>query len=285
MRNKVWYVTGASKGLGLSLVKKLLAEGYRVAATSRNVAELEKAVGIRNNAFLPLAVSLTDEDSVMKSIADTVNHFGSIDVVVNNAGYGMAGALEELTDAEARANFDINVFGTLNVIRLALPYMRKQHSGHIFNISSVGGFTGGFPGFGIYLATKFAVHGLTESLAHEIKEFGLYATVVMPGYFRTSFLTSTSLAIPKREIAEYTAVRQNQNAHTGPVNGTQAGDPDKAAEVLIEVANMQEPPVHLFLGADAYQFAEAKMVNVKKDMEQVKKWATATSFENEAVAI
>lgn len=281
MKSKVWYVTGASQGLGLALVKKLLDKGYRVAATSRRVAELEKAVDADKNAFLPLAVNLIDENSVQQSIADTIKHFGTIDVVVNNAGYGMAGALEELSDAEARANFDVNVFGALNVIRHALPYLRKQRSGQIFNIASVGGFTGGFPGFGIYCATKFAMHGFTESLAHEVKEFGLSATLVMPGYFRTNFLTSSSLSTPKHEIADYTAVRAIQNAHTGEYNGNQAGDPDKAAEVMISVANMQQPPIHVFLGADAYQFAEAKMDAVKKDMEQVRELATATGFESE----
>lgn len=284
MKSKVWYVTGASQGLGLSLVKKLLAAGFRVAATTRNAAELKKEVPADNQSFLPLEVSLTDEDSVMKSIHQTVKQFGAIDVVVNNAGYGLGGALEELTDAEARANFDVNVFGSLNVIRHALPYMRKQQSGHFFNIASVGGFTGGFPGFGIYCATKFAVHGFTESLAYEIKEFGLHATVVMPGYFRTNFLTAGSLRTPKKEIAEYTAVRAVQNLHVNEYDGQQAGDPDKAAEVMIKVAAMQEPPIHLFLGADAYQLADVKMDLVKKDMDAVSKWATATGFVTEPVA-
>jgi NAD(P)-dependent dehydrogenase (short-subunit alcohol dehydrogenase family) len=278
MKNQVWYITGASKGLGLALTKKLLSEGFKVAATSRNKQELETAVGAKDNTFLPLAVNLTDENSVQQSIKETVEHFGRIDVVVNNAGYGLAGALEELTDSEVRGNFDINVFGSLNVIRQSVPYMRKQQSGHIFNISSVGGFTGGFPGFGIYCATKFAVHGFTESLAHEIKDFGLFATLVMPGYFRTNFLSGTSLNVPKNEISDYTTVRAVQNAHTNDYNGNQAGDPDKAAEVLIEVAQMEQPPIHLFLGQDAYDLAEVKISTVKADMDAVKDLATATGF-------
>ena len=278
MKNQVWYITGASKGLGLALAKKLLSEGYKVAATSRNKHELESAVGTKDSTFLPLAVNLTDENSVQQSVRETVEHFGKIDVVVNNAGYGLAGALEELTDIEVRGNFDINVFGSLNVIRQSLPYMRKQQSGHIFNISSVGGFTGGFPGFGIYCATKFAVHGFTESLAHEIKDFGLFATLVMPGYFRTNFLSDTSLNVPKNEISDYTTVRAVQNAHTNDYNGNQAGDPDKAAEVLIEVAQMEQPPIHLFLGQDAYDLAEIKISTVKADMDAVKDLATATGF-------
>jgi NAD(P)-dependent dehydrogenase (short-subunit alcohol dehydrogenase family) len=280
MNSKVWYITGASKGLGLALVKKLLNKGYRVAATSRNIEDLQKAVGADDSRFQAFAVSLTDESSVEKSIADTVKKFGTIDVVVNNAGYGLAGALEELTDKEARANFDINVFGSLNIIRKVLPYMRKQHSGHIFNIASIGGFTGSFPGFGIYCATKFAIQGLTESLAEEIKDFGLFATVVMPGYFRTNFLSDSSIRVPANEISAYKTVREIQDAHTGQYNGNQNGDPDKAADVFIAIAEKQDPPVHLFLGQDAYDLAEAKMKTVRESMLSVEQLATATAFQD-----
>lgn len=279
MKNKVWFITGASKGLGLALTKKLLSLGYQVAATSRNKEDLKRAVGADSFDFLPLTVQLTDEQSVKKSIVETVAYFGRIDVVVNNAGYGLAGALEELTDQEARANFDINVFGSLNVIRQVLPFLRNQGSGHIFNLASIGGFTGGFPGFGIYCATKFAIQGFTESLAHEVKDFGLKATVVMPGYFRTNFLSDTSLNVPKNEIAAYKSVREIQNAHANDYNGNQMGDPDKAADVLIKVAEMQNPPIHLFLGKDAYDLAESKINNVITEMKAVEEWALATGFE------
>lgn len=277
--NKVWFVTGASKGLGLSLVKKLLDNDYRVAATSRSLADLETAVGSHDN-FLPLAVDILNEQSVADAITYTTSRFGSLDVVVNNAGYGLVGALEELTDAESRQNFDVNVFGSLNVIRQALPQMREQKSGYIFNIASIGGFTGAFPGFGIYCATKFAVHGFTESLAEEVRPFGIHTTVVSPGYFRTNFLTDSSLSIPKNAIEEYKGVRQVQNAHQNDINRNQPGDPDKAAQVMIETANMQQPPVHLFLGPDAYQLAEVKIQSVQKDLEAVRHLATATNFDN-----
>src|SRR5688500_252487 len=244
MEKKVWFVTGASKGLGLSLVKKLLQQGYRVAATSRNRKDLEKAVGADNDAFLPLTVDLNNEGSVEKGIKSTIDHFGSVDVIVNNAGYGLAGALEELSDAEARLNFDINVFGSLNVIRKALPYLRKQRSGHIFNISSIGGFTGVFPGFGIYCATKFAVQGFTESLSAEVAPFGIKVTIVSPGYFRTNFLDDSSLNVPENEIADYINVREIQSVHQNRYNGNQTGDPDKAAAVIIEIAEQKEPPLH-----------------------------------------
>ena len=275
---KVWFVTGASKGLGLSLVQQLLAQGYCVAATSRSKEELVKAVG-ENVDFLPLATDITSEASVQKAIDETVNHFGQIDIIVNNAGYGLAGGLEELTDAEARKNFDVNVFGTLNVIRKVLPYLRAQQSGHIFNISSVGGFIGTFPGFGIYCATKFAVEGLTESLSTEVKAFGIKATVVAPGYFRTEFLSANSLNVPEHPIEAYTAVRESQAFHQNIMAGNQLGDPDKAAMAMIEVAETENPPLHLFLGRDAYDMAYNKINSVTQELEAWKTTSLSTAFE------
>jgi len=275
---KVWFVTGASKGLGLTLVKKLLSIGHNVAATSRNLSDLSKAVGDFEN-FLPLAVDLISEESVESAISQTISKFGQLDVVVNNAGYGMLGALEELSDKESRENFDVNVFGSLNVIRKALPQMRKQQSGHIFNISSIGGFSGNFPGFGIYCATKFAVAGFTESLAAEVKSLGIKATVVEPGYFRTEFLTSGSLAVPKTPIDAYKEVRESQAAHQNDINNQQPGDPEKGINVIIAAAESEHAPLHLFLGPDAYNVANAKIVNVQKDMEDWKALATATNFD------
>ena len=274
---KVWFVTGASKGLGLTLVKQLLNKGYNVAATSRSITDLENAVG-KSESFLPLAVNITDEKSVNDAISQTISLFGKIDMVVNNAGYGLVGALEELSDAEARANFDVNVFGSLNVIRSVMPHLRAQQSGHIFNISSIGGFTGNFPGFGIYCATKFAMQGFTESLGAEIKAFGVKATIVSPGYFRTNFLNPDSLSVPKNEIADYKAVRDVQNAHQGDINGNQAGDPEKGAAAIITVAEAAEAPMHLFLGQDAYDIAYQKMNDVKGDLETWKELSTSTGF-------
>lgn len=275
---KVWFVTGASKGLGLALVKRLLSNGFNVAATSRSVADLVKAVGVNSDAFLPLAVSLTTEESVAEAIEKTISTFGRIDVVVNNAGYGLAGALEELSDEEARANFDVNVFGSLNVIRKVLPQLRAQASGHIINIASVGGFTGMFPGFGIYCATKFAMHGFTEALAAEVKPFGISATVVSPGYFRTEFLTAGSFVSPEKPIAAYQLVREVEEVHKNSINGNQAGDPEKGAAAIITLASQQNPPLHLFLGQDAYDMAYVKMDAVKKDVEAFKELTTSTGF-------
>ena len=277
---KTWFVTGASKGLGLTLVKKLLSQGYNVAATSRTVDALREAVGTASDNFLALAMNLLDEQDIKAAIDQTVSRFGSVDVIVNNAGYGLMGGLEELSDMETRANFDVNVFGSLNVIRQALPYMRAKKNGHIFNISSIGGFNGGFPAFGIYCATKFAVHGFSESLSHEVKPFGINVTLVMPGYFRTNFLEEGSIVAPKNEIAEYENVREMQNAHQQDINNNQPGDPEKAADVLIAIAQQQDPALHLFLGADAYESAKAKIALIEKDMETFEDIATKTGFEN-----
>jgi NAD(P)-dependent dehydrogenase (short-subunit alcohol dehydrogenase family) len=276
--NKIWFVTGASKGLGLTLVRKLLARGYAVAATSRNLAELQQAVPHDNGRFLPLHMDLSNEDSVRQAIATTISTLGGLDVVVNNAGYGQVGGLEEITDPEARQNFEVNVFGLLNVIRQATPHLRQQRAGHVFNISSIGGYTGGFPGWGIYCATKFAVAGLTESYAAEMQDFGVHATVVYPGYFRTDFLAAGSLGIPKQPIAAYQSIRDSQAQHQQHINGSQPGDPEKAAELLIQVSEDATPPLHLFLGEDAYQAAEQKMQSVQADLQAWQAASTATAF-------
>lgn len=279
-RTEVWFVTGASRGLGLSLVKQLLDRGTSVAATSRNIDELRRVVGMEDTRFLPLAVDLKTEASVKEAIQTTIEHFGRIDVLVNNAGYGLLGSLEELTDQEVRENFDINVFGSLNVIRNVMPHFRKQRSGHIFTISSIGGFTGSFPGFGIYCATKFAVEGFSESLAAEAKAFGISVTIVEPGYFRTDFLSPGSLGVPGHPIDAYEAVRQSQQAHQMEINGNQPGDPEKAVAVLIQVAAASNPPLHLFLGQDAYELACQKIESVQHDLEHWKDLTISTGFDS-----
>ena len=276
--NKVWFVTGASKGLGLSLVQQLLAAGYRVTATSRTVASLVEKIGAPSDTFLPLEMNITDNEDVKKAIALSVAHFGQLDVVVNNAGYGLIGTLEELSDAEVKDQFDVNVFGSLNVIRNAAPYFRAQHAGHFFNIASIGGYTGGFPGFGIYCATKFAVAGFTEALAVEMKDFGVNATVVYPGYFRTEFLSGGSIKVPANPIADYKSTREGEELHLNEINGKQAGDPDKAAAVMIEVSEMQTPPVHLFLGQDAHDVARQKIGIIETDLNKYEALAASTAF-------
>lgn len=275
---KVWFVTGASKGLGLTLVKRLLNEGHSVVATSRNLYELKTAVNSESESFLPLEMDLINEVNVAESIKKAVEQFGKIDVIVNNAGYGQLGTLEELTDEESRKNFDTNVFGSLNVIRKAMPYLRAQKSGHVINIASIGGLSGDFPGWGIYCATKFAVVGFTESLAAEVKEFGINATVVYPGYFRTDFLTGGSLRTPKNEIDAYKTAREVQAAHEEEINGNQPGDPEKAATAMMNLASMEKPPVHLVLGSDAFQMAGNKLETLKNEISDFKTLSISTDY-------
>jgi len=275
---KVWFITGASKGIGLLLAQKLLAQGQRVAATSRTEAGLIKVLGSPSENFLPLEMDLTNEKSVKNAIEITISHFKTIDVLVNNAGYGLLGTIEELTDEESRKNYDVNVFGLLNVIRNTMPYMRANKSGHIFNISSIGGYNGGFPGWGIYCSTKFAVAGLTESLAAEVKRFGVNVTLVYPGYFRTDFLTDSSLLLPENPIADYKEVRESENAHKESINGNQPGDPEKLADALIKMSAEENPALHLFLGQDAYDMANVKIESVQQELEKWKEVSVSTGF-------
>lgn len=281
--DKIWFVTGASKGLGLTLVQKLLASGNKVAATSRSLEDLQKAVGNDSPQFLPLATNLKSEASVQEAIQKTIAHFGRIDVVVNNAGYGLLGSVEELSDSEVRDNFEVNVFGVFTVIRKAMPYLRAQRSGHILNISSIGGFMGGFPGFGAYCATKFAINGLSESLAEEVRAFGVHVTVVEPGYFRTNFLSDSSIGLPKIQIEDYKEVRDSQNAHQNEINGKQPGDPEKAADAMIRIVSEANPPMNLFLGSDAFAIANGKIAAVQKELEDWKAVTVSTDFEVEGV--
>lgn len=275
---KVWFVTGASKGLGLTLVKKLLENNYRVAATSRTLDALIKEVGEASESFLPLQMDLTSNEHVKASVRQCIDHFGRIDVVVNNAGFGLIGTLEELTDAEVRENFDVNVFGSLHVIRNVTPYLRKQKSGYIFNTASVGGFAGNYPGFGIYCATKFAVAGFTEGLAEEMKDFGVHVSVVYPGYFRTDFLSAGSVKTAAQPIADYKAARAIEQAHVQDINGNQPNSPERAAEIFIEVSEMEHPPVHLFLGKDAYAIARSKIQIIEDALASVEQLATSTEI-------
>lgn len=276
-KKKVWFITGASKGLGLSLVHQLLNAGQYVAATSRNISELKKAVNNDSGKFLPLAVNLADEQSVENAIKTTITKFERIDVVINNAGYGIGGSIEELSDAETRNSFDVNVFGTLNVIRKASPYLRAQRAGHIINIASIAGIAGA-TGWAVYAAAKSAVIALSEVSAEDLKEFGIKVTVVAPGAFRTSFLTTDSLILAANPIAEYEEVRAIHSKYL-KMDGQQIGDPEKAAAAMISLASMPNPPLHLLLGNDAFQRANNKLESLQKEFRDWKAITISTDFD------
>jgi len=275
---KVWYVTGASQGLGLTLVKKLLDSGYRVAATSRNTQKLKEAVGlIDTERFLPLAVDLQNPDCIDESIRQTVSQFGGIDVLVNNAGYGMVGAVEEIQEQDIRKIFDVNVIAAINVVKSILPQMRQQRSGYIINIGSVAGFMGA-PGWSVYSATKAAIAAFSEVLALDLKEFGIKVTVAEPSGFRTGFLTADSLANIASGINGYEAIRATRERYLA-ASGKQPGSPEKASEILMALAEEQEPPLHLYLGQDAYNRAAEKLCAMKQEMEEWKETTISADYQ------
>lgn len=278
-KDKIWLVTGASQGLGLTLVKQLLAQGYRVAALSRNGDLLQKAVNWDGDheQFLPLQSRITDEYSTRGAIEKVISKFRRIDVVVNNAGYGLGGSVEELTDRETRENFEVNVFGTLNVIRKVMPHLRAQRSGHIFNISSIGGFSSIAGAFSIYAATKFAICGMSEALATDVKPFGIKVTIVAPGAFRTNFLTPESLAFAKHPIEAYESVKATLTRFE-QWNGSQPGDPEKAATAIVQMAAEPEPALYLFLGKDAYDRATKKNEAIEAELKKWKALTIGTDF-------
>jgi short-subunit dehydrogenase len=277
--SKVWFVTGASQGLGLILVKKLLENGYRVAATSRDAHTLNQAAGlIDKERFLPLAVDLNNQDSIDESIEQTLATFGRIDVVVNNAGYGMTGTLEEIEEHDIRNIFSVNVLATVGVVKSVLPVMRSQKSGYIINIGSVAGFVGA-PGWSVYSATKAAVAAFSEVIALDLKEFGIRVTVVEPSGFRTGFLSKNSLAYTESKIDGYQAVKNVQERYLAN-NGQQPGDPEKASEILIRLAEKEHSPLHLYLGQDAYYRASAKLAAMTAELEEWKSTTISADFQN-----
>ncbi len=265
-KQKVWFVTGASRGLGLEIVKEALESGDKVVATVRNSPEkLVSRLGNSDNLSV-VVLDVTHEQRAREAADQAIERFGRIDVLVNNAGFGLLSAVEEATDEEVRENFEVNVFGLLNVTRAILPYMRKERSGHVINISSVGGLTG-IVGWGLYGSTKFAVEGLTEAMAKELAPLGIHATVVEPGFFRTEFLDATSLTRSNRVIDDYAETVGAMRNFAAEVNKKQPGDPIKLAKALVLLANAEQPPVHLPMGKDALAFFREKMGLFEKDIE------------------
>lgn len=265
-KQKVWFITGAARGIGLEILKAVLETGDNVVATVRSSAEsLADKLGNPENLQVVL-LDITDEQQAIAAANQAVQKFGQIDVLVNNAGYGLLSAVEEATADEVRKNFETNVFGLLNVTRAVLPHMRKKRSGHIINFSSVGGLSG-YIGWGVYGSTKFAVEGLTEALALELAPLGIHATVVAPGFFRTEFLDAASLTRSGHIIPDYDQTVGEMRKFATQANKKQPGDPVKLAKAIVKVANAEKPPVHLPLGTDSLQRYREKTANFEKDIE------------------
>ncbi|MFC8044288.1 SDR family NAD(P)-dependent oxidoreductase [Nocardia sp. NPDC057353] len=272
-----WFVTGTSRGLGLELVQQLLARGENVAATTRSADRLHTALaGTDTTRLLPLTVDLADENQVSAAVHRTLDRFGSIDAVVNNAGYGYLAAVEEVPDRDARQMFDIQLFGAWNVLRATLPHLRARRRGHIVNISSVLGLTT-VPGWGLYSAGKFALEGLTEALAGEVAEHGIRVTLVEPGYFRTDFLTTDSLALPTATADGYESIRDMTQQHLA-MPGTQLGDPVRGAAAIIALVERGDGPLRQLLGSDALAYAAAKVEALQADIEA--SWELALSTDH-----
>jgi NAD(P)-dependent dehydrogenase (short-subunit alcohol dehydrogenase family) len=248
-----------------------------VVATARNLDGLKAAVNVTSEQFLPLQMDLINEESIAKAVGQAIEKFKTIDVLVNNAGYGLIGGIEESSKQEVQANFDVNVFGLLNVTRAVLPHMRDVKSGHILNISSVFGLIAG-AGWGVYCGTKFAVEGLSEALAQEVKPFGINVTIIEPGYFRTNFLNAGSIVTTANAIADYAEIAETKRMHAQDIPGNQPGDPQKAAEVMISTAELPEPPLRLLLGSDAYQYANYKIKTLTEGIEANKEITLSTDF-------
>jgi NAD(P)-dependent dehydrogenase (short-subunit alcohol dehydrogenase family) len=265
-----WFVTGTSRGLGLELVTQLLRRGETVTATTRSVARLTAALGDADRSRLtPLELDLTDENAVRAAVAT----IGDVDVVVNNAGYGFLAAVEEVSDAEARRMFDVQIFGVWNILRAVLPGMRSRGAGHIVNVSSILGLTS-FPGWGLYCAGKYALEGLTESLAAEVSGFGIKVNLVEPGYTRTDFLRTSSLGLPATTVDGYAAIRDMTEAHLA-MPGTQLGDPVKVAAAIIGVVD-GGAPLHQLLGSDSYGLAKSRLDALTADVEAGRELALST---------
>jgi len=272
-----WFITGASRGLGAEIVQAALEKGHQVVAAARNPAVVSDRFAAWKDQLLAVQLDVTKAEQIEAAVKQAVAHFGTIDVLVNNAGRGLLGAVEEASDAAARSVFDTNVFGVLQVNRVILPIMRKQRSGHIFNISSVGGFAQG-PGWGIYGATKFALEGLSEAMHAELAPLGIKVTIVEPGYFRTDFLDSSSLHTEDHIIDDYDGTAGEVRRLAVTRNHNQAGDPVKAAHILIQLAAIAEPPLRIQLGSDCMARVNKKLELVQREMAHWQELSASTDY-------
>jgi NAD(P)-dependent dehydrogenase (short-subunit alcohol dehydrogenase family) len=273
---RVWFITGASRGIGALIAEAALADGNAVVAAGRNVRAIVERLGDAA-MLLPVALDVTNEAQAKAAVQLAVEKFGRVDVLVNNAGFGLLGAVEESADKDVRRMYDTNVFGLLNVTRAVLPTMRSNRSGHVINISSIGGYQAA-AGFGVYSSTKFAVEGITEALHAELKPLGVHATVVEPGYFRTDFLDASSLVVAPDVIGDYDETSGAVRRAAVQMNHNQPGDPTKLATALITLVDASNPPLRLPLGTDTLAAIAAKNAYVTQETETWKALSASTDF-------
>ena len=272
----VWLITGCSTGLGRALAARVLARGHRLIATARHPETLAELVAVDPSRCRALALDVADAPQVAAAVAQAAEAFGRLDVVVNNAGYGLVGAVEEYDEAQIARNFETNFFGALRVIRAALPILRAQRRGHFVNISAAA-VIANYAGFSIYGATKWALEGLSESLAAEVRPLGLKVTIVQPGPFRTEFI-SRSLERASAAIPDYEASSGKFRRFLETMNGRQPGDPAKAADAIISAVESENPPLRLALGKYAIDKARRKLAAAARELDAGSATGLATDF-------
>jgi NAD(P)-dependent dehydrogenase (short-subunit alcohol dehydrogenase family) len=261
---KTWFITGASRGLGALIAEQALERGDSVAATARDLAAIVSRLG-DSPKLLPVALDVTDEAQARAAAQAAVARFGRIDILLNNAGFGLLDAVEEATAQEIERIYATNVFGLLAVTRAVLPHMRRQRSGHVLNISSIGGYAAS-AGWGVYGSTKFAVEGLTDALALELEPLGIHATVIEPGFFRTDFLDTRSLSVSPSQIADYAETAGAMRNFASAANHAQPGDPAKLARALMTVVDAADPPLRMPFGRNAVRRVETKNAFVAQEL-------------------
>lgn len=268
---KVWFITGCSTGFGRFLAKEVLAKGHYAVVTARNTNDIQDIIADYPASTLALKLDVTVTEQIVEAVKAAIEKFGRIDVLVNNAGIGYFGAVEESEEAEVRRMFEINFFGLARVTQEVLPHMRRQRSGHILNIASIGGLRS-FPAVGFYNATKYAVDGLSEALYKEVAPLGIKVTVIAPSGFRTDW-AGRSAKNSAVVIDDYAATAGKNKSDIRGYSGNQPGDPVKAAQAMIQVTETENPPLRLLLGKAALKGARAKLEELKKDFDD---WAAVT---------
>ncbi len=272
-----WFITGSSKGLGRSLTTALLEKGYNVTATARNPETLKDLIEKYPDQIYPIELDVNNYAQVHKAVADTVMHFGRIDVLVNNAGFGITGAAEAYSNEQVRSQLETNLYAPIEITRTVLPYMRKQRSGRILQISSIGGRVGN-PGVSIYQAAKFGLSGFSEALAKEVAPLGIYVTCIEPGGFRTDWAGASMSYAPDVEGYENTVGVRKEIFSSGKF--APMGDPDQAAKVMIEVAENANPPIHLVLGSEAIEMLKQANAARQAEMEKWMPVSISTNYDN-----